>query len=88
MICQYCHQPLKPNVGDLYLPPRLFEIFDTIRRAGPDGIDAAALSERLHLTKACIRVNISHLREFLAATDLQIVSQPYRVKRNGQHPMV
>ena len=79
MRCQYCHQPLVPNVGDLYLPPRLFEIFDTIRRAGPDGIDAEALSIRLRISRKCVHNNIKHLRDRLVETDILIEAEPYRI---------
>ena len=79
MICQYCHQPLTPNVACIYLPPRLFQIFDVIRRAGPGGIEAEALSARLHISRKCVHNNMKHLRDRLVETDIRIEAEPYRL---------
>jgi hypothetical protein len=78
MKCPCCH-----GTGRIALTPMQFKIWDVLRRVGPDGISASALTERIYADRAdggpdtgthCIPTFVHHANKRLAAIGQRIVS--------------
>jgi DNA-binding winged helix-turn-helix (wHTH) protein len=86
MNCPHCGQPITERHG-VKFPPKLCELFDAIKKAGPEGIEKEALMARFwpdkprYSQRNCLKVNVNHINDLLVATDLVVCAPRFGAYR-------
>jgi len=77
MNCPHCGQRMLIRHG-AKLSPRLADIFDLIEHSGDRGVSMEVLVSVFYTGKSkrdaenCVRVNISHINDMLASTNVRV----------------
>jgi hypothetical protein len=93
--------PCCDGTGRIALTPMQYKVWDVLRRVGPDGISATALTERIYADRAdggpdsgthCIPTFVHRANKRLEAIGQRIVSSggpgsTYRLERHDPDPL-